>query len=156
MNIKNNKKGESAPKLAVIYTRCATDPQSIIDQLNSCREFAVKHGYIIVVIFIDKCMSGNTADRPQFRQILADSRKKLFDTVIVHDFTRFFRDWVGNARYTRLLNNNGVNVVSVTETKCGSASVAIESVFDVLAELQSKELSKKNQAKNHKKERGTE
>lgn len=104
---------------AVIYARYSSDSQrdeSIEGQLRECKEYAEKKGYTIVNTYADRAISGKKADnRPQFMQMIADSKQCQFDTVIVWKIDRFSRDKYDSVFYKNTLKKNGVSVISATE-----------------------------------------
>ena len=72
---------------AVIYARYSShrqDEQSIEGQLHVCHEYAKRNGFTVVGEYIDRAISGRSDDRPQFQQMIDDSRKKAFRFVIVY------------------------------------------------------------------------
>lgn len=72
---------------AVIYARYSCDrqtEQSIEGQLRECKAFAVSEGIHIIGEYIDRAISGTTANRPEFQRMIADSRYKTFQAVIVY------------------------------------------------------------------------
>jgi DNA invertase Pin-like site-specific DNA recombinase len=68
---------------AVIYARYSSDNQreeSIEGQLRECTAFAERKGYSVVKTYAGRAISGKKADnRPQFMQMIADSKQKIFD-----------------------------------------------------------------------------
>lgn len=72
---------------AVIYARYSCDrqtEQSIEGQLRECKAFAASEGIHIIGEYIDRAISGTTANRPEFQRMIADSRYKTFQAVIVY------------------------------------------------------------------------
>ena len=133
---------------AVIYARYSSDNQreeSIEGQLRECKEFADRRGYMIVKTYADRAISGKKADnRPQFMQMVADSREKLFDTVIVWKIDRFSRDKYDSVYYKNILKKNGVNVTSATEPIDDSPEGQLmESIFEGFSVYYLKDLSMK-------------
>ena len=62
----------------VIYARYSSDNQreeSIEGQLRECKEYAEKNGIMIVGTYIDRAFSAKTDHRPQFQQMIQDSKK---------------------------------------------------------------------------------
>ena len=65
---------------AVIYARYSSDSQreeSIEGQLRECREYAERNNMTIDGTYIDRALSANTADRPEFQRMIKDSVKEL-------------------------------------------------------------------------------
>jgi DNA invertase Pin-like site-specific DNA recombinase len=132
---------------AVIYARYSSDNQreeSIEGQLRECKDYADKHGLLVVGTYIDRAMSAKTDNRPDFQRMIRESEKKLFDAVIVWKLDRFSRDRYDSAHYKRILSKNGVKVISATEPISGDASgILLESLLEGMAEYYSAELAEK-------------
>src|SRR5271167_727334 len=77
-------------KRAVIYTRVSTIDQHPETQLYDLREMAKQRGYEIAWEYSDK-ISDAKQKRPGLDQLLADSRRHKFDTVLVWTFDRMAR-----------------------------------------------------------------
>ena len=102
----------------VIYARYSSDNQreeSIEGQLRECKEYASRNGIRIISTYIDRAFSAKTDNRPQFRQMIKDSDAKTFDAVLVWKLDRFSRNRYDSAHYKRILKNNRVQVIFVTE-----------------------------------------
>jgi len=130
---------------AVIYARVSTDKaseHSIEGQLRDCRAFAENNGYEIIGEYIDVAITGRTDNRPQFQQMIFDSKKKCFEKIIVWKLDRFSRDKYDNAIYKHALKGNGVKVISATEPIVnGPEGVLMEAILEGFAEYFSKELA---------------
>lgn len=101
--------------VAVIYARYSDSKQteqSIEGQLKVCNEYARTHGYTILQEYIDRAQSGKTDQRTQFRRMLADSKKKQFDAVIVYAINRFGRNTRQSLNNAYLLECNDVAILS--------------------------------------------
>jgi hypothetical protein len=75
---------------AAIYARYSSEdqrPESIEDQVNSCRKLARERGYLIddQHIFSDRAASGARKDRRGLNAMLAASEAEQFGGVIVDD-----------------------------------------------------------------------
>src|SRR5262249_19240075 len=83
--------------------------------------------------------------RPQFQRMMEDAtrRDRPFDAILVHSFSRFFRDSFLFELHRRTLEKNGVALVSITQTvtedSAGQMSRQLMSIFD---EYQSRESAK--------------
>lgn len=133
---------------AVIYARYSSDNQreeSIEGQLRECGEFAERKGYTIVKTYADRAISGKKAyNRPQFMQMIADSKQKLFDTVIVWKIDRFSRDKYDSVFYKNALKKNGVSVISAKEPIDDTPEGQLmESIFEGFSVYYIKDLSVK-------------
>lgn len=103
---------------AVIYARYSDSKQteqSIEGQLKVCYKYCETNGYNVVQEYIDRAQSGKTDNRIQFRKMLADSKKKQFDTVVVYAIDRFGRNLLQSLLNEKSLQENGVTVYSATE-----------------------------------------
>ena len=133
---------------AVIYARYSSDNQreeSIEGQLRECGAFAERKGYTVIKTYADRAISGKKADnRPQFMQMIADSKQQLFDTVIVWKIDRFSRDKYDSVFYKNVLKKNGVSVISATEPIDDTPEGQLmESIFEGFSVYYIKDLSMK-------------
>ncbi len=129
---------------AVIYARYSSSSQreeSIEAQLSICNAFAERNGYMVIGSYIDKAKSGTTDKRPEFQKMIKDSKRKQFDTVLVYKVDRFARNRYDSANYKSKLRENGVKVVSATESVGnGDESIIVESLLEGMAEYYSVKL----------------
>jgi len=105
--------------LAVIYARYSDSKQtyqSIEGQLKVCYKYGADKGFTITGEYIDEAQTGKTDDREKLQIMIADSKKKKFDTVIVYAFDRFGRNILQSLLNERKLKDNGVTVLSATES----------------------------------------
>lgn len=133
---------------AVIYARYSCDrqnEQSIEGQLRECYEYAEKHGITVVKEYIDRALSGRSAEhRTAFMQMIKDSEKKTFDAVIVYKIDRFARNRYDSAMYKAKLKRNNVCVLYAKEAiPEGPEGIILESLLEGMAEYYSAELSQK-------------
>lgn len=131
----------------VIYARYSSDNQreeSIEGQLRECKEFAEKNSIKIVDSYIDRALSAKTDNRPSFQKMIADSKGKIFDVIVVWKLDRFARDRYDSAHYKRILKKNNVKLISATEKiSDGSEGILLETVLEGMAEYYSVELAEK-------------
>ncbi len=134
-------------KNAVIYARFsshAQNEQSIEGQLAECYAFAERSNLQITHEYIDRALTGTTDKRPEFLQMIEDSKRKGFQFVIVYQLDRFARNRYDSATYKAKLKKNGVRVLSAKENITDDASgILIEGVLESMAEYYSAELSQK-------------
>ena len=98
----------------------------------------------VVKHYIDRAYSAKTANRPEFRQMVKDSEKRLFDVILVWKIDRFARDRYDAAHYKHILQRNYVKLVSATEPISDTlAGIMMESMLTGMAEYYSAELSEK-------------
>lgn len=132
---------------AVIYARFSSHgqtEQSIEGQLRECYEYAKRNNLIILHEYIDRALSGTNDKRPEFQQMIEDSKKRDFNYVLVYQLDRFARNRYDSATYKAKLKKNNVRVISAKENITTDASgVLMESVLEGMAEYYSAELSQK-------------
>ena len=132
---------------AVIYARYSSSSQreeSIEGQVKECTAYAERNGYSVIGTYVDRALSGTTDNRPQFQKMIDDSKRKLFDIVIVWKLDRFARNRYDSARYKHQLKKNGVRVISATEQiSKGAEGILLESVLEGYAEYYSEDLKEK-------------
>lgn len=130
----------------VSYARYSSNNQreeSIDAQLRAIEEYAKQNNMLIVKTYIDRAMSGTKDDRPEFMQMIMDSKKKIFDAVIVHKLNRFSRNKYDAAKYKHKLQRNNVKLLSVLERLDDSPeSTVMESLLMGMAEYESKNLTR--------------
>lgn len=132
---------------AVIYARFsshAQTEQSIEGQLHVCYDYARREGLNVVGEYIDRAITGKTDNRPDFQRMIADSRKKAFQYVIVYKLDRFARNRYDSAIYKHKLKQNGVKLLSAMENIGDNPeSIILEAVLEASAEYYSVDLSQK-------------
>ncbi len=123
----------------VLYARVSSEKQadkgiSIPAQLDRLKEFCQVNDHLILNEFVDEGITGTTDKRPAFRKMIQFCRfSQEVDAVIVWSFSRFSRDRVHSAVYKRLLSENGVKVISITEhITPGIEAEVIEGFFELL------------------------
>lgn len=132
---------------AVFYGRYSSanqTEQSIEGQRHVCEKYAAENDILIVGKYIDRALSGTTDKRPQFQQMIADSARGGFDTVLVYKLDRFARNRYDSAIHKKKLRDNGVRVVSATEPLSDTPEgIILEGLLEGIDEYFSKELSRK-------------
>lgn len=134
----------------VSYLRVSTGRQaesdlSIPDQRRQIERYCAARSWTIVEDYVEPGSSATDDRRPAFPQMIdaALVRTPAFSTILVHSFSRFFRDQFQFERYVRKLAKNGVQVLSITQdmgdNPMGTMMRQIVTLFD---EYQSKENAK--------------
>lgn len=102
-----------------LYGRYSSEGQreaSIEDQYRVCEDYCKRQdGWEIVQRYGDKAISGATADRAAYQQMLTDAQSHLFEVVLVHDFSRLSRDSVETEQARRRLVHWGVRLIGVSD-----------------------------------------
>ena len=134
-------------KKAVVYARYSSDSQteqSIEGQLRVCNEYAERNNIEIVENYIDRAMTGTNDNRPDFKRMLADAKKKEWDYVLVYKFDRFSRNKYESVIHKKSLKDLGITVVSAMENIPDTPEgIILESLLEGLNQYYSAELSQK-------------
>ena len=142
----------ASPPRAALYMRVSTGRQaehdlSIPDQRSQLRSWCSSKGYKIVAEFIEAGASAGDDRRPVFQQMIerACDGDHAFDMILVHSYSRFFREAFEQEFYLRKLAKHGVKVVSITQP-VGDESEPVQAmmrkVIALFDEYQSKENAK--------------
>ena len=116
-------------KRAAIYIRVSTELQasnySSAEQERECQEYAEGKGYKVIAVYADVAKyisrgktvepSGTRADRPRFKQMLADARAEKFDVIIAWREDRLYRGLYPAALVNEVLEETDVDIELVRE-----------------------------------------
>ena len=107
---------------AALYLRVSTARQaehdiSIPDQKRQGEAWCEQRGYHLVETYVEPGATATNDKRPEFQRMIeaGTSKPAPFDIVVVHRFSRFFRDHFEMEFYVRKLAKNGVKLVSITQ-----------------------------------------
>src|SRR5436190_2483888 len=137
---------------AALYMRVSTGRQaehelSIPDQRTQLRTWCRVNGYAVAAEFIEAGASAGDDRRPIFQQMIerACDGEQSFNYIIVHSYSRFFREAFEQEYYLRKLAKHDVRVVSITQP-VGDESEPVHAmmrkVIALFDEYQSKENAK--------------
>jgi DNA invertase Pin-like site-specific DNA recombinase len=105
-----------------IYARVSTTRQaetdlSIPDQIAQVEGYAKRHGYLVVNTYVEPGASATDDKRPAFQQMLADAQiePRPFDAIIVHSYSRFFRDAFELEFNVRRLRKREIKLIAITQ-----------------------------------------
>jgi DNA invertase Pin-like site-specific DNA recombinase len=140
----------TVPSRAALYLRVSTARQaehdvSIPDQKRQGEAYCASRGYQLVETYVEPGASATNDRRPEFQRMIeaGTSKPAPFDIVIVHSFSRFFRDHFELEFYVRKLAKNGVRLVSITqEMGDDPMHVMMRQIMALFDEYQSKENAK--------------
>jgi site-specific DNA recombinase len=140
----------TVPLRAALYLRVSTARQaehdvSIPDQRRQGEAYCVARGYQLVETYVEAGASATNDRRPEFQRMMEAGTAKpaAFDIVIVHSFSRFFRDHFELEFYVRKLARNGVKLASITqELGDDPMHVMMRQIMTLFDEYQSKENAK--------------
>jgi site-specific DNA recombinase len=138
------------PLRAALYLRVSTTRQaevdlSIPDQQAQTSAYCARHGWRVVAEYIEPGASAMDDNRPEFQRMIerACDDDHPIDAIVVHSFSRFFRDAFGLEMYVRKLAKHGVRLVSITqELGDDPAQVMMRQVIALFDEYQSRENGK--------------
>jgi DNA invertase Pin-like site-specific DNA recombinase len=140
----------TVPLRAALYLRVSTARQaehdvSIPDQKRQGEAYCASRSYQLVETYVEPGASATNDRRPEFQRMIeaGTSKPALFDVVIVHSFSRFFRDAFDMEFYVRKLAKNGVKLLSITQ-EIGDDPVhqMMRQIMALFDEYQSKENAK--------------
>lgn len=132
-----------------LYMRYSSDrqtEQSIEGQLRELLSFCKQHRYRVAAIYVDRAISAHASmeKRPAFQQMLSDSPRAQWKTVLVYKLDRFARNREDAAIARMRLRKAGCTVESAKEgISKNPEGVILESILEGMAEYYSLELSQK-------------
>ena len=140
----------TVPLRAALYLRVSTARQaehdvSIPDQRKQGEAYCASRGYRLAETYVEAGASATNDRRPEFQRMIeaGTSKPAPFDVVLVHSFSRFFRDHFELEFYVRKLAKNGVRLVSITqEMGDDPMHVMMRQIMALFDEYQSKENAK--------------
>lgn len=135
---------------ACAYLRVSTGRQaesdlSIPDQRKQTAQYCTAKGWSLVGEFVEPGASATDDSRPEFQRMIERclDDDHPFDVIVVHSYSRFFRDSFSLEMYVRKLAKAGVRLVSITqELGDDPAQVMMRQVIALFDEYQSRENSK--------------
>jgi site-specific DNA recombinase len=149
----NSPAGAAVPARRVaLYMRVSTGRQaehdlSIPDQRRQLQAWCRTQGCVVDAEFIESGASAGDDRRPVFQQMIerACDGERAFDLIVVHSYSRFFREAFEQEFYLRKLGKHGAKVVSITQP-VGDESEPVQGmmrkVIALFDEYQSKENAK--------------
>ncbi len=116
--------------------------ESIENQVEMCR-FLLQQKYDNidfendVIVYEDEGFSGGTINRPQFKKMMEDARKKKFSVIVCYRLDRLSRNISDFSKLIDELSKLGIEFISVkekfeTDTPMGRAMMYIASIFSQL------------------------
>ena len=138
------------PLRVALYIRVSTNRQaendlSIPDQKRQAEAYCVAKGWEVISHYVEPGQSATDDKRLAFQRMMdaASERPAPFDMVLVHSFSRFFRDQFQLEFYVRKLAKDGIRLVSITqELGDDPMSNMIRQIMALFDEYQSKENAK--------------
>src|SRR6516164_1142368 len=138
------------PVRAALYLRVSTGRQadsdlSIPDQRRQAKAYCASRGWEIVADYVEPGASATDDRRREFQRMIvaATTKPPAFEAIVVHSFSRFFRDQFQLEFYVRRLAKNGVRLASITqELGDDPMSNMIRQIMALFDEYQSRENAK--------------
>lgn len=129
------------PKRIVLYARVSMKDkgQDTRNQLAQLRDFCAKQEWSLEHEYIDQ-VSAKTADRRQFKALMAAASRRDFDLVLFWSLDRFSREGVlETLQHLQTLTSYGVGWKSFTERYLDSCGVFRDAVLSILATIAKQE-----------------
>lgn len=119
-----------------LYMRVSTNSQQTENQRRRLHEVAALRGWSVVGEYVET-ISGAAKARPEFDRMMADARRRRFDTIAAVDVSRLGRSLSGLANLFEEVRQIGVDLyldreAMDTSTPAGRAMLGIASVFAAL------------------------
>src|SRR5271157_2505179 len=137
---------------AVLYMRVSTGRQaehdlSIPDQRSQLKAWCRANGHDVVAEYVEAGASAGNDRRPCFQQMIerACDGEHAFNLIVVHSYSRFFREAFEQEFYLRKLAKHGVRVISMTQPvgdETEPVHAMMRKVIALFDEYQSKENAK--------------
>lgn len=106
-----------AAYLRVSTVRQAEGDVSLPSQQHQIELFCQGRGWEMATIFVDAGASGTNPARTELNRMLdvACSAERPFDAIIVHSYSRLYRDLIGMEMAAKRLQKAGVDLISATQ-----------------------------------------
>lgn len=141
----------SEENITALYLRLSREDElagesnSIVNQKTLLMDYAKKHGFRNVRVFIDDGVSGVTLKRDGFKEMMALIDAGKVSTVIVKDMSRLGRNYLDVGHLTEIVfPQNNVRLIAVND---GMDTLSGEDDFspfrNIMAEWYVKDLSRK-------------
>lgn len=115
----NAEDGKNYKATVVAYMRYSSenqDEKSIEYQREAITTYCEKNGYFLFAEYWDEACTGTTDRRPSFQQMMMDAQNNpTWTTILVFDYSRWFRNTSNSTLYECLLFELGIDVYSITE-----------------------------------------
>jgi putative DNA-invertase from lambdoid prophage Rac len=132
---------------AALYLRVSTEDQTTANQRQVLEELAQRRGWTVERV-VDETASG-AGDRPLWRRLMADAKRRAFDVVVVWALDRIGRSMHGTISDVVELDRAGVDVVSYSEPWLdmrGPTRTLLIAVFSWVAEQERQRLIERTKA----------
>ena len=118
LKIQGGKKSMPNSTNVVAYCRVSTNKEDQINSLNAQKTFfdnyAKNNNLNLIKIYADEGITGTSRKkRDSFNEMMKDSEKNVFSTILVKDFSRFARNTVDFLECIRKLKKRNIDVVFI-------------------------------------------
>ena len=120
---------------AVVYARYSTDLQrdaSIEDQVRLCRGRIEQEGWAYLHAYTDRAVSGASALRAAYQQLLEDARREQFDIVVAEALDRLSRDQEDVAGLFKRLRFADIRLFTLAEGEITELHVGLKGTMNAL------------------------
>ena len=94
-----------------------SDSESVINQRELLKNYSINNNFNLIEEYIDDGYSGTNFDRPAFKKMIDDIKKKKINCVIVKDLSRLGRDHVMTGYYIEnFFPENNIRFISILES----------------------------------------
>lgn len=125
---------------AAIYvrkSRLSEKGESINNQIELCKKYFSNlnlNDNVEFIIYQDEGFSGGNINRPEYKKLIKDIKKKRFNYLICYKLDRISRNVADFTSTLKILEENNVNFISITEqfdtsTVMGRAMINISATF---------------------------
>jgi putative DNA-invertase from lambdoid prophage Rac len=123
----------TTPNRVALYARVSTNAQQTEHQLRRLHEVAALRGWCVVGEYVET-ISGAAKERPVFDKMMADARRRRFDTIAAVDVSRLGRSLSGLVGLFEEVRQIGVDLYldresMDTSTPAGRAMLGLAGVF---------------------------
>src|SRR5271157_3284947 len=128
----------NSSKPTAIYARVSTKDQSCDMQMRDLRAYCAARGFTIIREYIDIGQSGAKDSRPELNELMADARKRKFDSIVVWRFDRFARSTKHLLLALEEFRSLGVQFISYQENIDTSSPLgqALFTIVSAVAQLE--------------------
>lgn len=111
--------GQEYTKIVAAYMRYSSDNQdekSIENQRDAIVTYCQSQKYFLATEYWDEAYTGTNDKRPSFQKMMSDAHDNPpWDTILVFDYSRWFRNTAQSAFYECQLFGLGIDIFSITE-----------------------------------------
>ena len=118
-----------------IYARHSTDKQAVStsDQVDRCKKFCAKNGYIVAEVFTDEALSGaHMYNRPGIRALMEAALEMRFVRILAEDLSRFSRDQGDIANFFKRTAFLEIQVETIAEGEISELHIGLKGTMNAL------------------------